>query len=563
MMKTKTLSIRSKILLVAITPILLVVGLLLTQTISSERQAGVERIENTRALLMAEKAAQLKSYVELAISSIKKIYDAAGPEDRAAQERAKMILRQLSFGTDGYIFAYSYDGTNQVLGPKPELEGKNLIDLRDKDGKPLIRSMIEQGQAGGGTYMYKWDKPSTHDLVDKLSYVAPLDKWQWIVGTGFYIDDIDATLAQIKKQVDQSITARLIKTTSLAALLIVLALAGSIWLSSRITRPLANTSSALLEIADGDGDLTRRLDEKSADEVGKLSSGFNHFVVKIHRIIQSVDTVTKRLTVAAEQMRDNADQANTAAQKQRQGTDQIAVAINQMTATVQDVARNASEAAQAAESAETKVQEGISTVDGTISCIGELARLSDDAADMARTLSTESAHIGSVLDVIRGIAEQTNLLALNAAIEAARAGEQGRGFAVVADEVRTLASRTQQSTLEIQDMTQRLQSGTSDTVEMMTRSAEQTKQAVEVAERAGDSLRAISEAVGTITAMNTQIATAAEEQGAVAEEINRNVTHISDTADHSERAAKSSADTAHEVSQLGGDLRDLVGNFKI
>ncbi|EGV29875.1 methyl-accepting chemotaxis sensory transducer with Cache sensor [Thiorhodococcus drewsii AZ1] len=563
MMKTKTLSIRSKILLVAITPILLVVGLLLTQTISSERQAGVERIENTRALLMAEKAAQLKSYVELAISAIKKIYDAAGPEDRAAQERAKTILRQLSFGADGYIFAYSYDGTNQVLGPKPELEGKNLIDLRDKDGKPLIRSMIEQGQAGGGTYMYKWDKPSTHNLVDKLSYVAPLDKWQWIVGTGFYIDDIDATLAQIKKQVDQSITARLIKTTSLAALLIVLALAGSIWLSSRITRPLANTSSALLEIADGDGDLTRRLDEKSADEVGKLSSGFNHFVVKIHRIIQSVDTVTKRLTVAAEQMRDNADQANTAAQKQRQGTDQIAVAINQMTATVQDVARNASEAAQAAESAETKVQEGISTVDGTISCIGELARLSDDAADMARTLSTESAHIGSVLDVIRGIAEQTNLLALNAAIEAARAGEQGRGFAVVADEVRTLASRTQQSTLEIQDMTQRLQSGTSDTVEMMTRSADQTKQAVEVAERAGDSLRAISEAVGTITAMNTQIATAAEEQGAVAEEINRNVTHISDTADHSERAAKSSADTAHEVSQLGGDLRDLVGNFKI
>ena len=562
-MPSRTPSIRSKILLVSITPILAVVGVLLTLTIEDLRQTGAEQIANTRALLMAEKEAQLKNYVELAISSIKPIYDSAGPEDKEAQEQAKTILRQLRYGTDGYIFAYHYDGTCQVLGPKPQLEGKNMIDVKDKDGKPLIRALIETGRAGGGTNMYKWDKPSTKGLVDKLSYSGPLDKWQWIVGTGFYIDDIEQAVAGIARDVEQEITARALTAALVAAVLLALSVAAGLWLSRRISRPLAHTSGALLAIADGDGDLTRRLDAASADEVGKLATGFNTFVGKIHRIIQSVDGVTARLTAAADQMLVNADQANTAAQRQRSGTDQIAVAINEMTATVQEVARNAADAAQAADAAESKVREGISTVDGTIACIGELARLADDAADLARRLATESASIGSVLDVIRGVAEQTNLLALNAAIEAARAGEQGRGFAVVADEVRTLASRTQQSTHEIQDMTQRLRAGTSATVEMMSRSAEQTKQAVEIAQRAGDSLRAISAAVGTITAMNAQIATAAEEQGAVAEEINRNVTHISDTADHSERAARNSADTAHEVTRLGQDLTTLVGQFKV
>lgn len=559
----KTLSIRSKILLVSITPILAVVGVLLTQTITSQRQAGAERIENTRALLMAEKEAQLKHYVELAISSIKTLYDPAGPSDVVAQERARTILRQLEYGQDGYIFVYRYDGACEVLGPKPELEGKNVIDMQDKDGKPLIRSLIETARAGGGSYRYKWDKPSTADLVDKLSYVEALDKWQWVVGTGFYIDDIDETIARISREVDAEITSRILAAALMAGLLIALSTAASVWLSRRISRPLAHTSDALLEIADGDGDLTRRLVADSADEVGKLSAGFNTFVGKIHGIIQSVDAATGRLIAAAERMLENANQANTSARGQRQGTDQIAVAINQMTATVQEVARNAADAAQAAHMADGRVQEGISTVDGTIACIGELARLSDDAAELAQRLAAESASIGSVLDVIRGIADQTNLLALNAAIEAARAGEQGRGFAVVADEVRTLASRTQQSTLEIQDMTVRLQNGTKATVEMMNLSAEQTKQAVEVAQRAGDSLRAISEAVGTITAMNSQIATAAEEQGAVAEEINRNVTHISDIADHSEHAARSSADTAHEVTELGRNLSALVGQFKV
>ncbi|MBK1654064.1 methyl-accepting chemotaxis protein [Allochromatium vinosum] len=559
----KTLSIRSKILLVSITPILAVIGVLLTQTITSQRQAGAERIESTRALLMAEKEAQLKHYVQLATSSIKTLYDPAGPNDTAAQEHARKILRQLDYGQDGYIFVYRYDGTCEVLGPKPELEGQNVIDMQDKDGKPLIRSLIETARAGGGNYQYKWDKPSTAGLVDKLSYVETLDKWQWVVGTGFYIDDIDEVIDRISTEVDAEITSRILAAALMAGLLIALSTAASVWLSRRISRPLVHASDALLEIAHGDGDLTRRLAAESADEVGKLSAGFNTFVGKIHGIIQSVDAATGRLIAAAERMLENANQANTAARGQRQGTDQIAVAINQMTATVQEVARNAADAAQAAHMADTRVQEGISTVDGTITCIGELARLSDDAAELAQRLAAESASIGSVLDVIRGIAGQTNLLALNAAIEAARAGEQGRGFAVVADEVRTLASRTQQSTLEIQDMTVRLQNGTRATVEMMNLSAEQTKQAVEIAQRAGDSLRAISEAVGTITAMNSQIATAAEEQGAVAEEINRNVTHISDIADHSEHAARSSADTAHEVTELGRNLSALVGQFKV
>ncbi|MCG8429375.1 MAG: methyl-accepting chemotaxis protein [Chromatiales bacterium] len=512
---------------------------------------------------MEEKETQLQSYVELAVSSIKSIYEPASATDVEAQTKARNVLRGLSYSHDGYIFAFKYDGTSIVLGPKPELEGTNLMNLKDKDGNLFTKGMIELAKKGGGIYSYKWEKPSTKETVDKLSYAAGLDKWQWVIGTGFYIDDIDKEIARMSKETNAAITKRIIQTALTAGVLILLAVFASSWLAHKISRPLKQTANALLDIAEGDGDLTRRLDSQGEDEIGRLSCSFNRFIDKIHGIIKQVECSSEQLTSAAKQMSSITDKNNTAAHEQRDGTDQIAVAINEMTATVQEVAKSASDAANAAQTADSKVQEGISTVDNTIACIGDLERNSTEASEMAHKLAIEGENIGTVLDVIRGIAEQTNLLALNAAIEAARAGDKGRGFAVVADEVRTLASRTQESTVEIQEMTERLRNGTAATVSAMNRSAEQTQKAVDVAHQAGDSLRSISEAVGTINMMNTQIASAAVEQGTVAEEINRNVTRIAEIADETSHVAEHASGTADEVAQLGGDLHKMIHQFKL
>jgi methyl-accepting chemotaxis protein len=237
--------------------------------------------------------------------------------------------------------------------------------------------------------------------------------------------------------------------------------------------------------------------------------------------------------------------------------------MNEMSATVQEVARNAVEAAAAAKDADSTFDEGKQVVDRVISAIGELAGEVESAATVIQQLEVESRNIGSVLDVIKSIAEQTNLLALNAAIEAARAGEQGRGFAVVADEVRTLAGRTQESTQEIEEMISKLQSGTNNAVNVMAAGKEMTQVGVDQAAAAGEALKTINAAVAQISSMNTQIASAAEEQSSVTEEINRSIVSINEVAEQSATGAQHTAEASTDLARLADQLKNLVDRFKV
>jgi methyl-accepting chemotaxis protein len=250
-------------------------------------------------------------------------------------------------------------------------------------------------------------------------------------------------------------------------------------------------------------------------------------------------------------------------QQQHSATDQVATAITEMSATVQEVARNASDAADAATEADRNVLQGQEVVQKTIGAITDLAQDVDNAAHVIRDLSTNSDNIGKVLDVIKGIAEQTNLLALNAAIEAARAGEQGRGFAVVADEVRTLASRTQESTQEIQEMIEKLQDGAGNAVKVMETGCDKAQTTVTLAEDAGAALKAITTSVNDISQMNVQIATAAEEQNAVTEDINRNVVDISSVSDSTAEASNQIETATSSLAVLAAELQQQVDQFRI
>ena len=337
-----------------------------------------------------------------------------------------------------------------------------------------------------------------------------------------------------------------------------------IWLVGHgIARPLKQMVAMLNDIAQGEGDLTRRLTSDRADELGAIASGFNTFLIKLQGMITQVVSSVQKVSDSSEHTADIAIRTNQGVHKQMVEIDQVATAVHEMTATAQDVARNATQAAQAASHADQAASQGMRIVRDTSASIGVQAEEIGKAVAVVQTLAKDSENINAILTAIRGIAEQTNLLALNAAIEAARAGEQGRGFAVVADEVRNLAQKTQQATEEIQVMIQQLQQGTRDVVRVMEDSQNRTDESVQHAAKAAEALETITQAVSVINDMNTQIASAAEEQSAVAEDINRNVINIGQVANEVAGGADESSAASADLTKLAEQQRRLINQFKV
>ncbi|MDH5393156.1 MAG: methyl-accepting chemotaxis protein [Gammaproteobacteria bacterium] len=314
-----------------------------------------------------------------------------------------------------------------------------------------------------------------------------------------------------------------------------------------------------LAVRDGIIDLSYRQDNPAS----QFAHDFNDFMQHTHKTLIEVMGASSQLSSSTSEMSDIANQNRVRTNDQQGQIEQVATAINEMTATVQEVAQNTASAAEAAVNADNEASNGQAIVNQTLTSINTLETTVANAAQVVAELEKDSQNIGAVLDVIKSIAEQTNLLALNAAIEAARAGEQGRGFAVVADEVRTLASRTQQSTSEIEEMIARIQSGTQNAVQAMQEGREQTTQTVQQTAEVNQSLNAIVDAVGVIKDMNQQVATAGEEQSAVANEINQNISNISHSAQGSSEAADTTANASDVLRNLGQQLEEQTRLFKV
>jgi methyl-accepting chemotaxis protein len=332
-----------------------------------------------------------------------------------------------------------------------------------------------------------------------------------------------------------------------------------------VRRGILTPAGRLVEDLDrlASGDFSVPVSCLTEDEFGKVACSAKQVQQQLGGIIHNVRNSISLLTQTSQQLAAFAGEANYGVRQQHSETDQVATAMNEMTATVQEVARNASAAAEAAGQANQEAVQGRKIVGQTIQTINNLAREVENTAQVIERLRDDSDNIGVVLDVIRNIAEQTNLLALNAAIEAARAGEQGRGFAVVADEVRTLAQRTQESTQEIHTMIERLQNGTEQAVAAMAQGRAQTESSVEQAAKAGQSLEAITKAVATITDINVQIASAAEEQSAVAEEINRSVMNISAVAEQTVEGVQKTSTASDQLISMAEELQNQTAQFSV
>jgi len=364
---------------------------------------------------------------------------------------------------------------------------------------------------------------------------------------------------------DQSMLAELKKNSLLiigsSALALLVGLLAAWVITRLIVAPLRRVIGVAQQIAAGD--LSATIEVTRQDEIGQLMQAMHQMGAGLSLIVSGLQSGIEQLASSAQSLSAVTEQTNLEVSSQKEETEQVATAMNQMTATVHDVARNAEEAAMAAQTADGKVEDGQQVVRQSMARIEQLADSATSASTSIESLSAEIQNIGTVLSVIKSVAEQTNLLALNAAIEAARAGEQGRGFAVVADEVRALAKRTQQSTEEIERLVSALRSAAHSSVQQIQNSGELVKLAVADALQTESALGSIAAAVSLIQQMNQQIAAAAEEQSSVAEEINRSVTSIRASADQSSLAMQGNAASSIELAQLGVELKGMVGHFRL
>lgn len=371
--------------------------------------------------------------------------------------------------------------------------------------------------------------------------------------------------AEAAYDLQQSLMSKVRATTSdvlLASTIIALIIGiGAALLITRVTvGPLNQLVDHASKVADGD--LTHDIETTRKDELGRLMMAMQVMTENLRRMVREIADGISQIASAAEELSTVTEQTSTGAIQQRNETDQVATAMNEMTATVQDVARNAESAATSASHSDEQAQEGHRIVTSAVTKIELLSNEISENAGLITRLRDDSSNIGTILDVIRSIAEQTNLLALNAAIEAARAGEQGRGFAVVADEVRALAHRTHESTGEIATLVNTFQQGAHQAAESMISSSESAESAVEIARRAGAALSQIADAASNIQAMNLQIATAVEEQTSVAEDISKSVVNIREVTEQSATANNQIAESSSDLARLGGELQRTVERFK-
>ncbi|MDM7484850.1 MAG: methyl-accepting chemotaxis protein [Vibrio metschnikovii] len=556
-----SLKSRTKLLLLTLIPLVLITGLMTMVNYWSNARALEQELTQYREQLVETRKAELQAYLMMGVTAVQSLYESdRNGENQAA---AKTLLKAMRFESDGYFFAYDSQGVNTLHAINPSLEGKNLYGLQDENGVPVIAGLIRAAKSGDGFLYFSWHKPTINAQASKLGYAEYLPKWDWVLGTGIYIDDIDAQVAQFQVLRQDQAKEQMWSTIGLSLVgLLITSIVVSVLVAKGVA-PLQHVVASLQDVAAGEGDLTARLKVESQDEIGEVAKAFNAFMDKLHPMIKQLRESAQQVQLAAGELDIQTTQSNQKMNSHCLETDKVVTAVTEMSATAREVANNTNATSQAIESANGQIRDAQHEVNSAIEGISELVREVNLTSDAIQDLSQRTDKITQVLNVIGEIAGQTNLLALNAAIEAARAGEQGRGFAVVADEVRSLASRTQNSTQEISEMLQSLHQGVSKAVESMNTSQKRGEKTAEESMHIKQSLAGISQAVGLIQDMGIQTASAAEQQSAVAEDINQNlvaiqhiVNQLSDNLQHSESISS-------RLAASGQQMGNLVSHFKL
>jgi methyl-accepting chemotaxis protein len=448
------------------------------------------------------------------------------------------IINSLDFGGIGYAFLLSADG-KILVHPNKDLVMKTLREVYPQD-TPQLRSELSETELDGVEQLLTFTQ------------VKGLPSVTWYIGLSIDKEKAYATLHEFRAS---AIVATII------AVVIIMFLLGM--LIRVLMQPLLVMGKAMRDIAQGEGDLTKRLDVQSRDEFGELATSFNQFVERIHGSIREVSSATQQLNEVAKLVVNASNSSMVNSDEQASRTNSVAAAINELGAAAQEIARNAADASHQASDARRLAEDGSQVLTKTISAMNELSGKISASCRNIETLNSKTVDIGQILEVIKSISEQTNLLALNAAIEAARAGEAGRGFAVVADEVRNLAHRTQESAQEIQKMIEGLQVDARESVGTMTESQRYSEDSVSIANQAGQRLGSVTERIGEIDGMNQSVATATEEQTAVIDSLNMDITEINTLNQEGVENLQATLRACGDLEQQAARLKQLVDSFRI